>query len=132
MEGIPFVGLGVVLLLGIDADALSRGFSFIVPFFDENLYLMMAMSGVFAALRITGAVGLLKNRMWGYTLSLINCAVTLILMIFMLPAGIADGVLSGGALILLLLARYGKAPFLNELADTASRSGSSDPRTESA
>ncbi|WP_156475821.1 DUF2127 domain-containing protein [Pseudoclavibacter helvolus] len=114
MEGLPFLGLGVLLVLKVDAAALSHGFSFIVPFFNENLYLMMAMSGVFAALRITGAIGLLKNRMWGYALSLANCGVTLVLMIFMLPAGIADGILSGCALILLLLARYGKTPIVTD------------------
>lgn len=113
MEGLPFIGLGVLLLLGVGPEAISPGFSFIVPFFNEHLYLMMAMSGVFAALRITGAIGLLKNRMWGYMLSLINCTVTLVLMIFMLPAGIADGLLAGGALVLLLLARHGKAALLD-------------------
>lgn len=110
LEGLPFLSLAVLLPLGIDAAALGRGFSFIVPFFDENLHLMMGMSGVFATLRIVGAIGLLKNRMWGYALSAINCAVTLVLMVFMLPAGIVDGVLSGAALILLLFARYGRTP----------------------
>lgn len=110
MEGLPFLGLGVLLVIGIDADVMSRGFSFIVPFFNEHLYLMMAMSGIFASLRIVGSIGLFKNRMWGYALSLINCSVTLVLMIFMLPAGIADGLLSGAALLLLLFARYGNTP----------------------
>lgn len=110
MEGLPFAGLGVLLLLGVDASVVGHGFAFIVPFFNENLYLMMVMSGVFAALRITGAIGLLKNRMWGYVLSLVNCSVTLVLMVFMLPAGVVDGLFSGGALVLLLLARYGKTP----------------------
>ncbi|MCT4574522.1 hypothetical protein N3930_47335, partial [Bacillus thuringiensis] len=73
---------------------------------------MMAMGGVFAALRIIGAAGLLRNRMWGYALSLITCSATLVLMMFMLPAGIADGILAGGALILLLLARYGRTPIV--------------------
>ena len=109
MEGLPFLALGALLAFGIDSEVVSHGFSFIVPFFNEHLYLMMAMSGVFAALRIVGSVGLLKNRMWGYVLSLINCSVTLVLMIFMLPAGVADGILSGSALLLLLLARYGRA-----------------------
>lgn len=112
MEGLPFIGLLVLLILGIDPDFMSRGFSFIVPAFNEHLTLMMAISGVFASLRVIGAVGLLKNRMWGYVLSLINCTVTLALMLFMLPAGIADGILSGAALLLLLLARYGKTPIL--------------------
>lgn len=110
MEGLPFLVLGVLLAIGIESEVVSHGFSFIVPFFNEHLYLMMAMSGVFAALRIVGSIGLLKNRMWGYALSLINCSVTLVLMIFMLPAGIADGILSGAALLLLLFARYGKTP----------------------
>lgn len=110
MEGLPFLSLGVLLAFGVDSEVMSHGFSFIVPFFNEHLYLMMVMSGVFAALRVVGSIGLLKNRMWGYALSLINCSVTLVLMIFMLPAGIADGILSGAALLLLLFARYGKTP----------------------
>ena len=112
MEGLPFLGLLVLLALNIDAGMLTRGFSFIVPFFDDHLYLMMAISGVFATLRIVGSVGVLRNRMWGYSLSLINCVVTLVLMIFMLPAGIADGMLSGAALVLLLMAKFGSAPIL--------------------
>lgn len=110
MEGLPFLGLGVVLALGIDADILAHGMSFIVPYFNEHLLLMMAISGVFAALRIVASVGLFKDRFWGYALSLINCTVTLVLMIFMLPAGILDGVLAGTALVLLLMARYGRTP----------------------
>lgn len=112
MEGLPFLGLLVLLALHIDAGMLARGFSFIVPFFDDHLYLMMAISGVFATLRIVGSVGVLRNRMWGYSLSLFNCVVTLVLMIFMLPAGIADGMLSGAALVLLLMAKFGTAPIL--------------------
>ncbi|WP_371029841.1 hypothetical protein [Pseudoclavibacter sp. JSM 162008] len=110
MEGIPFLGLIVLLAVDADASVMERGFSFIVPFFDEHLYLMMAMSGVFAALRIVGAIGLLRNRMWGFALTLLNCVITLTLMMFMLPAGIADGLLAGSALVLLLMARYGTSP----------------------
>lgn len=110
MEGIPFLGLIVLLAVDADASVMERGFSFIVPFFDEHLYLMMAMSGVFAALRIVGAIGLLRNRMWGFALTLLNCFITLTLMMFMLPAGIADGLLAGSALVLLLMARYGTTP----------------------
>lgn len=63
-------------------------------------------AGVFGALRIVGAVGLLRNRMWGLALSLVS-AVTLALMIFLLPAGITDGLLSGTALVLILPAWLG-------------------------
>lgn len=110
MEASAFLLLIVLLVAGLSPTDFSEHSSFIVPFFNEHLSLMMAISGVFAALRIMGAVGLLRGRAWGYALSLITCTVTLVLMIFMLPAGLADGVLSGTALVLLLVARYGIAP----------------------
>ena len=112
MEGGVFVAFVVLLLLGVDQSAAGERFSFIVPYFQDHLYLMMVMSGVFGALRIIGAVGLLRNRLWGLALSVIICLVTLVLMIFMLPAGIVDGVLSGSALLLMLHAWFGTAPIV--------------------
>lgn len=97
-----------LLIIGVDASESSHYFSFAVPYFQDNLYLMMAMSGIFGATRIIGAVGLLKNRMWGLALSIINCIVTMILMVFMLPAGIVDGIFASTALILMLTAYFGK------------------------
>lgn len=107
MELGTFVAFMVMVSLGVAQSDASTHFSFIVPFFNDHLYLMMAMSGILGALRAVGAIGLWKNRMWGYALSLVNCVVTLVLMIFMLPAGIVDGLLSGSALVLLLMALYG-------------------------
>lgn len=112
MEGSVFVAFIVLRVLGVDQSAVGDRFSFIVPYFQDHLYLMMVMSGVFGALRIIGAVGLLRNRLWGLALSVINCVVTLALMIFMLPAGILDGALSGGALLLMLHAWFGTAPIV--------------------
>ena len=106
MEASAFLALPVLLVLGVDQAAIGQHV-FALPYLRDNLYPMMAMSGVFAALRIVGAVGLLRDRMWGLALSLAMCGVTLVLMIFLLPAGIADGILSGTALVLLLQARYG-------------------------
>ena len=111
MEGLVFIGVVVFLALQIPpASIVENADVFALPYLQDNLYLMMAMSGVFAALRVLGAAGLLRNRLWGLALSLINCIVTLALMIFLLPAGILDGVLSGTALVLLLIARLGHTP----------------------
>ena len=96
------------LALGIEQARAATHFSFIVPYLQENLYLMMLMSGVFGVIRLIGASGLLKNRMWGLALTIINCSVTMALMIFMLPAGLVDGVLSCTALVLVLTGYFGK------------------------
>jgi Predicted membrane protein len=96
-----------VLLMGTDKLDMSRYFSFIVPFFQENLHMMMVMGGIYGIIRVIGAVGLWKNRKWGLSLSVINCVVTMILMMFMLPAGVMDGVLACSALILILTQYYG-------------------------
>jgi uncharacterized membrane protein (DUF2068 family) len=109
MEGLVAIGLCVLLAMDIDQNVLTENAEiFALPYLQNNVYLMMAMSGVFAVLRVIGGVALWRNRVWGLALSLINCAVTLVLMIFLLPAGIADGLLSGAALALILHGWLGK------------------------
>lgn len=85
----------------------SENISFALPYLQQHLALFMVMAGIFGVLRLVGAIGILKNRMWGFTLSLIMIAVTFVLMIFMLPSGIADGVLSGLAAIFILTGYFG-------------------------
>lgn len=68
---------------------------------------MLIMSGIYGIVRLIGAFGLLNNRMWGLALSVVNCIVTMALMIFMLPAGVVDGILTSAALILILSQYFG-------------------------
>jgi len=65
------------------------------------------MGAIYGVIRLIGAIGLLKNRMWGLVLSVIICIITITLMMFLLPAGIMDGILAGSALILILMGFYG-------------------------
>ena len=78
-----------------------------MPYFQENLILMTLIGAIYGAVRIIGSVGLLKNRMWGLVLSVVNCVVTMCLMPFMLPVGIIDGLLACTALILMLSQYFG-------------------------
>ncbi len=102
--------IALILLMAFQGNGMDymQYFSFIVPYLQENLYLMMAMGGIYGIVRVIGAIGLLKNRMWGLVLSIINCVVTMALMIFMLPAGIMDGILACTSLILILTQYFGK------------------------
>jgi hypothetical protein len=110
MEVGVFIALFPLLALGVDFDAVGQYFSFNVPFFQDHLVDMMVLSGIFGVTRIIGAIGVLRNRLWGLALSVINCAVTMVLMVFMLPAGIVDGLLACAALVLLLTAYFGARP----------------------
>ncbi|MBR0446708.1 MAG: DUF2127 domain-containing protein [Oscillospiraceae bacterium] len=95
------------LIFGPDKFDISQYFSFKLPYFQDNLYMMIIMGAIYGVFRLIGAIGLLKNRMWGLALSVINCVITLALMMFLLPAGIMDGLLAGGALILILMQYFG-------------------------
>ncbi len=101
------LGMIPALLLGNDKFDIGKYFEFKLPYFQDNLYMMIVMGAIYGVLRLIGAIGLLKNRMWGLALSLIICIVTIALMMFLLPAGIMDGVLSGSALVLLLMQYFG-------------------------
>ena len=96
-----------ILVFGSANVNVGQYFSFVVPFFQNNLNLMIIIGGIFGIIRLIGAIGILKNRMWGLVLSMINCVITILLMVFMLPAGIIDGILAGSALILMLTQYYG-------------------------
>lgn len=96
-----------VIIFGNRKIDISKGFSFIVPYFKENLILMSIIGIVFGTVRVIGGIGLWKNKMWGLVLSLINCITTMILMIFMLPAGIVDGILACSAMIIILIQYFG-------------------------
>ena len=83
-----------IFILGADKFNINEYISFIVPYFQENMDLMLIMGMLYGIVRVIGAVGLWKNRMWG-------------LMMFMLPAGIMDGVLACSSLILILTQYFG-------------------------
>ena len=96
-----------IFILGADKFNINEYISFIVPYFQENMDLMLIMGMLYGIVRVIGAVGLWKNRMWGLVLSILNCIITMILMMFMLPAGITDGVLACSSLILILTQYFG-------------------------
>ncbi len=95
------------LILGSGKFDVGQYFSFKLQYFQDNLYMILFMGAIFGVMRIIGAIGLLKNRMWGLALSVINCVVTMILMMFMLPFGIQDGLLACIALVLILTQYFG-------------------------
>jgi len=95
------------LVLGTDKFDIGQYFEFKLSYFQENLHMMMVMSAIYGVLRLIGAIGLLKNKMWGLVVSVITCIITLSLMMFLLPAGIMDGILAGSVLVLILIQYYG-------------------------
>lgn len=91
-----------VFVLGSGQFDIHRYISFIVPYFQSHMELMLVMGAVYGTVRVIGAVGLWQNRMWGLVLSVINCVLTMALMMFMLPAGVMDGILACSSLVLIL------------------------------
>ena len=110
MEAVPSLLLMPFADNGCNTEEIPPIFAF--DFFRNNLALMLPMAVFFGVTRIIGAVGVLKNRKWGLFLSIINCAITMNLMLFMIPAGIADGILACTALVLLLVGYFGKRPII--------------------
>ena len=81
---------------------------FALPFLKENLITVGAVGAIFGILRIIAAIGLRRERLWSWYLAVVMCVITLALMIFMVPSGIGDGILTGLAIVWLLIGRYGR------------------------
>lgn len=97
----------LAMFFGNNIFDIGKYFSFKLPYFQDNLNMMIIIGAIYGAVRTVGAIGLLKNKMWGFMLSVINCIITMALMMFLLPAGIMDGVFASSALILMLTQYYG-------------------------
>lgn len=100
IEAVPGLLLMPFIATSSNTEDVPPIFAF--DFFRNNLALMLPMAVIFGVTRVIGAVGVLRNRKWGLILSVINCVITMNLMMFMIPAGIADGILACTALVLLL------------------------------
>ncbi len=98
----------IPLVLKLGANVNIKQHIFAIDFFRDNIVLMMTMGVIFGVTRVIGAIGVLKNRMWGFILAMINCIVTMIVMLFMIPSGIVDGIFACTAMILLLIGYYDK------------------------
>ena len=70
--------------------------------FDPPLTEVVIAGLVWGVVRLIGGIGLYKNAMWGFVLSVINCVIALAMMMHLLPFGIMDGILASTALILML------------------------------
>ena len=53
------------LLLGNDKFDIGKFFEFKLQYFQDNIYMMIVMGAIYGVIRLIGAIGLLKNRMWG-------------------------------------------------------------------
>jgi uncharacterized membrane protein (DUF2068 family) len=115
MELVGVLCMIPALLLGNDKFDIGKFFEFKLQYFQDNIYMMIVMGAIYGAIRLIGAIGLLKNRMWGLVLSVIISIITITLMMFLLPAGIMDGILAGSALILILMGLYGDKKITNDL-----------------
>lgn len=103
-----------LIVLKTDKFNIEQYVFFKFPYYQDNVYMMIVMGVIYGMVRVIGAIGLLKNRMWGFTLSIINCIVTMLLMSFMLPMGIIEGILACSVLILMLLQYYEKVKLYND------------------
>lgn len=109
--GLCFIAL---LIIGAGKIDISQYFSFIVPYFQENIHLAIFMGLPNGIIRVIGAIGLWKNKMWGLALSVINCIITMALMMFMLPVGILDAIFTCSALALILIQYFGDKKIIEE------------------
>lgn len=104
----------LIPLIMKDTFDIESCFSFIVPYLQENMTLMLIMGALYGVIRIVSAIGLWKNRMWGLVSSVIVSVITLTLMTFMLPAGIMDGIFAFTVLMLILTQYFGKKKIIEE------------------
>ena len=105
-------GLIEVLSLLLLLDPAHPGPAFIFDELAHNWQMTLGVGFSTGVLRLAAAGGVLANRAWGWHLGLILSAMTFAMLTFFLPAGVFDAILAGGALLCLVVGKYGRTPIL--------------------
>ncbi len=75
------------------------------------LFLPLFLS--FTLMRFFSALGILRNRMWGFYIGIISLVLTMLLTVLFLPLGFLELFLCTLILFLLLIGYFGKKPILS-------------------
>jgi uncharacterized membrane protein (DUF2068 family) len=78
--------------------------------FDSQPVWLAPLFLFYTLLRTTSAIGLWRNRMWGFWLTIFVSVATLIMAPFLLPFTAAEMLLNGILLIILLIGFFGDTP----------------------
>jgi len=67
----------------------------------------------YTSLRVTSAIGLWKNRLWGFWMTIFVSSATIVMAPFLLPFTAAEMLMNGILIILLLIGFFGDASIFN-------------------
>jgi uncharacterized membrane protein (DUF2068 family) len=98
----------VLMALGIAANIYPKMlFAEVQTLFDEQPIWLVPLFLFYTSLRLTSAIGLWKNRLWGFWLAIFVSLATLIMSPFLLPFTTAEMLLNGVLMIVLLIGYFG-------------------------
>lgn len=82
--------------------------------FDRDPVWLIPLFLFYTILRAVSAVGLWRNRMWGFWLTIFVTSATLIMAPFLLPITTAEMLLNGILIMILFIGYFGNKPILAE------------------
>jgi uncharacterized membrane protein (DUF2068 family) len=80
--------------------------------FDTQPFWLVPLFLFYTSLRVTSAIGLWQNRMWGFWMTIFVSTATLIMAPFLLPITAVEMLGNGVLIILLLIGYFGDIPIV--------------------
>lgn len=104
----------VLMALGLIANLYPKMlFAEMQTLFDSQSGWLVPLFLFYTSLRVTSAVGLWRNRMWGFWLTIFVSIATLIMAPLLLPMTTVEMLLNGLLMIVLMIGVFGDRPILN-------------------
>ena len=105
----------IFMALGVLANPYPQMlFSEIQTLFDHQAGWLIPLFLFYTGLRVISAIGLWKNRLWGFWLTVFVASATLVMAPFLLPFTTAEMLLNGVLIVILFFARFGESEILPE------------------
>lgn len=106
--------IALLMALGLVANFYPKMlFQEMQTLFDNQAVWLVPLFLFYTSLRVTSAIGLWQNRMWGFWLAIFVSTATLIMAPLLLPFTAAEMLLNGILVAILLIGYFGNTPLLN-------------------
>ncbi|MBN2118759.1 MAG: DUF2127 domain-containing protein [Anaerolineales bacterium] len=105
-------------------------FKEIQTLFDSQPIWLVPLFLFYTSLRVTSAIGLWRNRMWGFWLTIFASTATLIMAPFLLPFTTVEMLLNGILIIVLLIGFFGDTPITRSFTLALPRKDESHARLD--
>ncbi|UYP44839.1 hypothetical protein NEF87_001124 [Candidatus Lokiarchaeum ossiferum] len=113
-DSIAIMLIALKIIPNIYSTSITLAFTPIQTIVETQPVFLIFMFIAFTGMRITAAIGLMKNRLWGFWVAAMSLIFTILFCLILLPWGFIESFLCMGLLTILIIGKMGSKSLISK------------------